>query len=93
MDRSDGAWSTRCVETGVNSQPEGCRDGLRAALLLGRFQQRLRGEFASSFGFRPTAQRREVRVADGRPEKDADEVAMVLPVSSDSSQTTDPYLS
>ena len=47
--------------------------------------------FASSFGFRP-AERRTVRVADGAPEKDADEVAMVLPVSSDPSQTTNPYL-
>jgi len=37
--------------------------------------------FASSFGFRPTAQRRPVRVAEGAAEKDADEVAMMLSLS------------
>ncbi len=47
--------------------------------------------FASCFGFRP-ADRRPVRVADGAPEKDADEVIMVLPISSDPSQTKNPYL-
>ncbi len=39
--------------------------------------------FASSFGFRPTSERRPVRVADGESEKDADEVAMVLPLLED----------
>lgn len=48
--------------------------------------------FASSYGFRPTAERRPVRVADGAPEKDADEVAMVLPLTADPTQTRNPYL-
>lgn len=43
--------------------------------------------FASSFGFRPTAERRPVRGADGAAEKDADEVAMVLPLSTDPTQS------
>lgn len=48
--------------------------------------------FASSFGFRPTAERRLVRVADGVVEKDADEVAMVLPLLADLTQSANPYL-
>jgi len=48
--------------------------------------------FASSFGFRPTAERRPVRVADGATEKDADEVAMVLPLTADPTQTKNPYV-
>lgn len=48
--------------------------------------------FASSFGFRPTAERRPVRVADGATEKDAEEVAMVLPLTADPTQTKNPYL-
>lgn len=43
--------------------------------------------FASSFGFRPTGERRPVRVADGATEKDADEVAMMLPLTADPTQT------
>lgn len=48
--------------------------------------------FASSFGFRPTGERRPVRVAGGATEKDADEVAMVLPLTADPTQTKNPYL-
>lgn len=48
--------------------------------------------FASSYGFRPSAERRPVRVADGAMEKDADEVAMVLPLTADPTQTKNPYL-
>lgn len=48
--------------------------------------------FASSFGFRPTEERRPVRVADGATEKDADEVAMVLPLSTDPTLSANPYL-
>jgi ribosomal protein S18 acetylase RimI-like enzyme len=48
--------------------------------------------FASSFGFRPTAERRSVRVADGETEKDADEVAMVLPLSADPTLSMNPSL-
>lgn len=48
--------------------------------------------FASSFGFRPTAERRPVRVADDAPERDADEIAMVLPLAADPTQTRNPYL-
>lgn len=47
--------------------------------------------FASSFGFRPTSERRPVRVADGEAEKDADEVAMVLPLAADPTRTPNPY--
>ena len=43
--------------------------------------------FASSFGFRPTSERRPVRVADGAAEKDADEVALVLSLLADPTQT------
>ncbi len=39
--------------------------------------------FASSFGFRPTAERRPVRVADGAEAASDDEVAMVLPLLED----------
>ena len=48
--------------------------------------------FASSFGFRPTAERRPVRVADGAAERDADEVAMVLPLLADPTLSANPYL-
>ncbi len=48
--------------------------------------------FASSFGFRPTSERRPVRVAEGATEKDADEVAMVLPLSPDPTQKPNPYM-
>ncbi|MDN5896271.1 MAG: GNAT family N-acetyltransferase, partial [Nocardioides sp.] len=47
--------------------------------------------FASSFGFRPTEERRPVRVAEGATEKDADEVAMVLPLAADPSRSPNPY--
>ena len=43
--------------------------------------------FASRFGFRPTSERRPVRVADGATEMDADEVAMVLSLKADPTQT------
>lgn len=49
--------------------------------------------FASSFGFRPTADRRPVRVADGASEKAADEVAMVLPLAAEQTPSTSPHLS
>ena len=49
--------------------------------------------FASSFGFRPTSKRRPVRVADGTTEKDADEVAMVLPLAPDPTLTINPHRS
>ncbi|XAS75706.1 GNAT family N-acetyltransferase [Dermatophilaceae bacterium Sec6.4] len=48
--------------------------------------------FASSFGFRPTEERRAVRVAQGATEKDADEVAMVLPLCPDPTQPPNPYM-
>lgn len=48
--------------------------------------------FASSFGFRPTSNRRPVRVAAGAAAKDADEVAMVLPLAADPTQTINPYM-
>lgn len=48
--------------------------------------------FASAFGFRPTAQRRPVRVAEGAVEEEADEVAMVLPLTEDRTLTRNPYL-
>lgn len=48
--------------------------------------------FASSFGFRPTAERRPVRVADGATDKEADEVAMVLPLVGDAIPSTSPHL-
>lgn len=47
--------------------------------------------FASSFGFRPTAERRPVRRADGAAEHDADEVAMVLPLAEDPTLSANPY--
>ncbi|MEO5651782.1 MAG: GNAT family N-acetyltransferase [Marmoricola sp.] len=47
--------------------------------------------FASSFGFRPTSERRPARVAAGRAEGDADEVAMVLPLLAAPSRTPHPY--
>ncbi len=47
--------------------------------------------FASSFGFRPTSERRSVRVSDGEAERDADEVAMVLPLTPDPTSTPNPY--
>lgn len=46
--------------------------------------------FASSFGFRPTSQRRPVRVADGASE-DTDEVALVLPLAPDPTLTINPH--
>lgn len=49
--------------------------------------------FASTFGFRPTTQRRPVRVAEGATEKEVDEVAMVLSLSSDPTQPAHPYRS
>ena len=48
--------------------------------------------FASHFGFRPTAERRPVRVAEGATETDADEVAMVLPPLPDPTQPPNPYM-
>ncbi|GAB2776195.1 hypothetical protein GCM10027020_31800 [Nocardioides salsibiostraticola] len=48
--------------------------------------------FASSYGFRPTAERRPVRVAEGSTEQEADEVAFVLPLTPDPTVTTNPYL-
>ena len=47
--------------------------------------------FAVNFGFRPTSQRRPVRVAAGEAEKDADEVAMVLPLLAGPTRTPNPY--
>lgn len=47
--------------------------------------------FASSFGFRPTSKRRPVRVADGATEREADEVAMVLPLAEDPTLTINPH--
>lgn len=48
--------------------------------------------FAASFGFRSTSERRPVRVTDGEREKDADEVAMVLPLVEDPTSTPNPSL-
>ncbi len=47
--------------------------------------------FAGSFGFRPSSERRSVRVTQGGAEKDADEVAMVLPLSADPTRTPNPF--
>lgn len=47
--------------------------------------------FAGSFGFRPTSERRPVRVTDGEAERDADEVAMVLPLLADPTRTPNPF--
>lgn len=44
--------------------------------------------FAGSFGFRPTSERRPVRVA---AEDDTDEVAMVLPLLAGPTRTPNPY--
>jgi len=44
--------------------------------------------FAGRFGFRPTSERRPVRVA---AEDDADEVAMVLPLLAGPTRTPNPY--
>lgn len=48
---------------------------------------------ASSFGFRPTGNRRPVRVADGASPDAADEVAMVLPLAAIQTPSTSPHLS
>lgn len=47
--------------------------------------------FAVNVGFRPTSERRPVRVAAGEAEKDADEVAMVLPLLAGPTRTPNPY--
>lgn len=47
--------------------------------------------FAGSFGFRPTSERRAVRVRDGQAEKEADEVAMVLPLLAGPTRTPTPF--
>lgn len=47
--------------------------------------------FASIFGFRPTEERRAVRVADGAVQEDADEVAMVLALTNDPTRSVNPY--
>ncbi|ANH39619.1 Acetyltransferase (GNAT) family protein [Nocardioides dokdonensis FR1436] len=47
--------------------------------------------FASSYGFRPSSERRPVRVADGTKERDEDEVAMVLPLAPDPTLTINPH--
>lgn len=47
--------------------------------------------FASTFGFRPTSQRRPVRVAHGSAEHDADEVAMVLSLVPDPTQPVNSF--
>lgn len=47
--------------------------------------------FASSFGFRPTSERRPVRVAEGADEAETDEVAMVLPLAADPTMSRNPY--
>ncbi|XAS74899.1 GNAT family N-acetyltransferase [Dermatophilaceae bacterium Sec6.4] len=48
--------------------------------------------FASYFGFRPSAKRRPARVAKGTDAYDADEVAMVLPLTADPTQSPNPYM-
>ncbi len=48
--------------------------------------------FASSFGFRPTSERRPMRVADGSEAPDEDEVAMVLPLRADPTIAKNPYM-
>ncbi|MCY7396288.1 MAG: GNAT family N-acetyltransferase [Nocardioides sp.] len=47
--------------------------------------------FAVNFGFRPTSERRPVRVAASEAAKDADEVAMVLPLLAGPTRTPNPY--
>lgn len=48
--------------------------------------------FASSFGFRPTSERRPIRVTGGGMHPDQDEVAMVLPLSEDPTMSRNPNL-
>lgn len=48
--------------------------------------------FASNFGFRPTSERRPMRVADGATAPDEDEVAMVLPLSADPTLVKSPFV-
>ena len=47
--------------------------------------------FASSFGFRPTDERRRVRIADGAHQETSDEVAMVLPLVADPREANNLY--
>ena len=47
--------------------------------------------FAANFGFRPTSERRPVRVAAGEAKEDADEVAMVLPLLAGPTRTPNSY--
>lgn len=80
------AW--RLVETASQQAAE---DGYRQLYFWAGSDNASAVGFASSFGFRPTEERRPVRVADGVTEKDADEVAMVLPLMADPTQSTSPY--
>ncbi|MCY7401850.1 MAG: GNAT family N-acetyltransferase [Nocardioides sp.] len=47
--------------------------------------------FAANVGFRPTSERRPVRVAASAAAKDADEVAMVWPLLAGPTRTPNPY--
>ena len=48
--------------------------------------------FASSFGFRPTGERRPVQTHVSATESDTDEVALTLPLAKDPTQPANPYL-
>ncbi len=67
-------------------------DGCRLLYFWARSDNASAVGFASYFGFRPTEERRAVRVAQGATKKDADEVAMVLPLSPDPTQPPNPYM-
>lgn len=68
------------------------QDGCRSLLFWAGSDNPSAVAFASSFGFRPTTQRRPVRVAEQASESDADEVAMVLPLTPDPTLSKNPYL-
>ncbi|MDN5896302.1 MAG: GNAT family N-acetyltransferase [Nocardioides sp.] len=48
--------------------------------------------FASSFGFRPTSQRRSLVGSEPGAEAEADEVAMVMSLSADPTMSRNPYI-
>ena len=76
------------VETAARKATE---DGCRSLFYWAVSDNATSVGFASSFGFRPTSQRRPVRVADGEAERDVDEVAMVLPLAPDPTLAANPY--
>ncbi len=67
-------------------------DGRRVLYYWARSDDATAVGFASHFGFRPSAERRPAHVADGAAPEDADEVAMVLPLTADPTQSPNPYM-